>query len=276
MKFKTVEATWRDIDPKSFRGRTADVSDCTTLIEDSTVVTLNGQVLIVYISNLDEDLSVFQDVLDKVKMSKNFRSNGTVTTSNIFGYAPRNHVRNHPCRAVTLAASQPTEHDVVKKYASIAKKYYHMFNPSMAEKHQQMTDENVLSDYRINDTMFTSGIINHNNPLKYHFDAGNYSDVWSCMFAFKKDIEGGYLSCPEINMSFKCGNCSLTMFDGQSLIHGVTPIKKLKEDAVRYTVVYYSLKQMWNCVETKDEVSRLRELRSSIELKNKNKGKPPA
>jgi hypothetical protein len=92
------------------------------------------------------------------------------------------------------------------------------------------------------------------------------------MFAFKKDIEGGYLSVPEIDMVFKCGSGSLTMFDGQGLIHGVTPIRKLSEFAVRYTVVYYSLQQMWNCITPKDEISRLRQSRAELEMRKKTHG----
>lgn len=272
MIIKTIEAKFRDINPKEFRGKTAQVTDYSELIEDNTIVTLNGKPLLIYIANLEEDLSRFQDVLDHVKYSTSYRSNGMLTTSRIFGYAPRNVVRNHPCRAVTMAAEQPTEHETVKKYAELADKYYSMFAPELASEHKKMTHENVLPEYRIGDSMFTSGIINHNNPLKYHFDAGNYKNVWSCMFAFKKDIEGGYLAVPEINMGFKCGNGSLTMFDGQGLLHGVTPIKKLSESAVRYTVVYYSLLQMWNCITPKDEISRLRHSRAELELRKKTHG----
>jgi len=273
IKPKIIQAKFKQIDPKSLKGKTAQATDGSQFIEDSTIIMYDGRPLVVYIASMEEDLRLFQDVLDHVKYSKSFRTNGMLTTSRIFGYAPRNVVRNHPCRAVTMAQDQPTEHEVVKKYASLAQKYYEMFNPNLAEEHRKMTLENVLPEYRIGETMFTSGIINHNNPLKYHFDAGNYKNVWSAMFAFKKDIEGGYLACPEIDTVFKCGNGSLTMFDGQGLIHGVTPIKKLSENATRYTVVYYSLQQMWNCITPKDEISRMRNQRAEIEMKKKNHGK---
>ena len=113
--------------------------------------------------------------------------------------------------------------------------------------------------------MFTSGIINDNNPLLYHFDAGNYKGVYLAMFGFKKGIEGGFLSVPEIDLRFKIGNKSLTLFDGQGLIHGVTPIKKTHPDAKRYTIVYYSLQQMWNCKTPGTELEILRERRTSLE-----------
>jgi len=59
------------------------------------------------------------------------------------------------------------------------------------------------------------------------------------------------------------------LFDGQSILHGVTPITKTSEDAVRFTVVYYSLKQMWSCESPGDEIQRMRMKRAEIEIKKK-------
>jgi hypothetical protein len=115
--------------------------------------------------------------------------------------------------------------------------------------------------------MYTSGIINENNPLKYHFDAGNFKGTWSAMFGFRKKTEGGYLSLPEIEIGIEIKNNSLLLFDGQSLLHGVTPIKMLEKDSKRYTIVYYSLQQMWNCKPIDDEIIEQRKIRNEIEKK---------
>jgi hypothetical protein len=50
-------------------------------------------------------------------------------------------------------------------------------------------------------------------------------------------------------------------------LHGVTPIKKLKQSATRFTVVFYSLKQLWNCETNVDEISRLRARRAEYEFR---------
>jgi hypothetical protein len=271
MAIRSISATIRNLNPKDFKERSAKPEDCSTLIDEDTIVTVDGRIVLVYIAKVDEDMREFVDALGRVNYLKSYRSNGLLSTARIFGYAPRNAVRNHPCRAATLSAEQPTESQVVQMFAEVAAKYYRQHNPAMAAEHDRLTLENVRPEYRMGDTMFTSGIINHNNPLRYHFDSGNYKNVWSAMFAFKKDIEGGYLAIPELDMCLKCTSGSLTLFDGQSLIHGVTPIRKLSENAVRYTVVFYSLKQMWNCELPKDEVSRIRQMRAEIELKKRNK-----
>ena len=48
----------------------------------------------------------------------------------------------------------------------------------------------VRPEWRIPGTIFTSGIINKNNPLRYHRDAGNFPRLWSCMYAIAADCGG--------------------------------------------------------------------------------------
>jgi len=262
---KSINAKKREINIKEFRHRRAEEKDFSTLIDEDTCVYIDGKLAIVYVAAVEEDMSSFYTALESIRYDKSTRTSGLVTTSRIFGYAPRNVIRNAPCRASSLAGDAPEHHDAIVRAAAIAGKYYHKYNPELATLHQQLTDEKVLGNYKLGKTMFTSGIINDNNPLLYHFDAGNYKGVYSAMFGFKKGIEGGFLSVPEIDLGFKIGNKSLTLFDGQGLIHGVTPIKKTHPDAKRYTIVYYSLQQMWNCKTPGTELEILRERRTSLE-----------
>jgi hypothetical protein len=269
MAMQYLNAKLKGIDVKEYRHRSAAESDCSILIDEDTTIMVDGKPLVVYIANVSGEAKMLFDALTKIKYDSTVRTSGLVTSSRIFGYAPRNGIRNLPCRSTSLARESPKENRILKKFASVAAHYYNKTNEDLAKRHQQMTDEKVLGNYKMDDSMFTSGIVNHNNPLKYHFDSGNYVGVWSAMFAFKRDIEGGHLACPELDIAFKCSNHSLTMFDGQSILHGVTPIKKMKSDAVRYTVVYYSLKSMWSCETPQNEVERMRGMRQEIELKRK-------
>ena len=259
----------RTIDLKEFRHRSAAESDCSTLVDEDTTMLLDGKPSLVYIANVAKDARLLFDSLKQIKYSINNRTSGIITSSRIFGYSPRNGMRNSPCRSASIALEFPVQSQILKRFAKVAADYYNKTNQELAELHQKLTDEKVLPIYKIDGSMFTSGIVNHNNPLKYHFDSGNYKGVWSAMFAFKRDIEGGYLACPEFDTAFKCSNQSLLMFDGQSILHGVTPINKLKPDAVRYTVVYYSLKAMWNCESPSNEIERMRSTRQVIELSRK-------
>ncbi len=84
------------------------------------------------------------------------------------------------------------------------------------------------------------------------------NEVYSCMIVFKGGIGGGYLSVPEYGVGFQLPNNSLFLFDGQGILHGVTPIRRQNDLAYRFSVVYYSLKRMWACLEVDEELARVR------------------
>ncbi len=90
------------------------------------------------------------------------------------------------------------------------------------------------------------------------------------MIVFKDGIKGGYLAMPEYDISVECKNGAAFFFDGQKILHGVTPIEKTKLAATRYSVVYYSLQQMWSCLPLGMEIERIKKLRSDREMKRFN------
>src|SRR6185369_973882 len=159
-------------------------------------------------------------------------------------------------------------------------KYYEQWNPTGYKSHCEAVQK-VLPQYRLHGTPFTSGIINDNNPLAYHYDSGNFKGVWSAMFGFKRHVEGGHLSVPELvdtdnrALGFEIADKSLLLFDGQGLLHGVTPIRKTRAEARRFTVVFYSLQQMWKCEPVESEVQRIRRIRTERERKRAAGGHDP-
>jgi hypothetical protein len=78
------------------------------------------------------------------------------------------------------------------------------------------------------------------------------------MVVFKHKVSGGHLAMPEYGVAFECAHNTAMMFDGQEILHGVTPIKKEGESSLRYSIVYYSLQQIWNCLPLTEEIARLR------------------
>lgn len=263
---KTLQAHKVELDLADYKMRSAQEKDYHTLVTESVLVYEGDTLMIAYVE-LDLDCSDVVDALLRIKYEKNYRSNGLPTTSRIFGFSPRNSLRNDYCTATSLAKESPQDHAVITDYASKVATYYRNLNPDLYQKHLHDTDEHVIGDYRVKDSPFTSGIINKNNPLKYHFDSGNFKDVWSCMLVFKQDIGGGYLSVPQYGLGFQLKHNSLFMFDGQSLLHGVTPIKKKNAQSFRYSIVYYSLRQMWNCLPITDELLRIQKKRIEREEK---------
>ena len=71
---------------------------------------------------------------------------------------------------------------------------------------------------------------------------------------------------PEIDISLEVADNSLTIFDGQDLLHGVSPIEYIHEESYRYSVVYYSLERMWQCMTVGEEISRIRSKKMTREI----------
>lgn len=116
----------------------------------------------------------------------------------------------------------------------------------------------ILPMWRVRETPFTSGIINSSNPLKYHFDRGNFTGVLSCMLTLRNKISGGALSIPEFNIRLALQDATYLLFDGQSILHGVTPIQRLGAAAYRYTIVYYSLEALLRAKTPDEELAECR------------------
>lgn len=256
---QTLTLKKRELNFKEYVKRSAVEADFETLIKGDTVIIDEDtkEVVAVYVK-MNNDTTEIMGALERIKYSVSTRSNGLKTTSRIFGYMPRVAFRNDFCSSTSLATEQPREHAAICNYGKQLAKLYSDFSEETYQKHLETTESKVLEEYRIPETPFTSGIINKNNPLKYHFDSGNFKNVYSCMVVFKHKVKGGYLSMPEYNIGFECAHNTAMMFDGQESLHGVTPIKRESEMSRRYSIVYYSLRQIWNCLPLDEEIARLR------------------
>ena len=257
------------INLREFVQRRASEQDCPNLLKDEfkLVDKESGKVVALYCRPKGED-DKFKDLFEaclKTKYQETYRTSGLKTTSRIFGYNPRNAIRKDFCSITSFATEQSEQHQRVLNGGALAAKYYALHNQELYDSHLSTTQAKIVDDYRLPDVPFTSGIINDNNPLCYHFDAGNFKDVWSAMIVLKDRIAGGFLSMPEYGVACEVANNSIFYFDGQSILHGVTPIRKLEPDSRRFSIVYYSLRAMWDCQPLRDEIARARMRREQVE-----------
>jgi hypothetical protein len=186
--------------------------------------------------------------------------------SRVFGFRPPipyNPQGNTPALC-SLSKDSPRQHQVICDFGWLMDSLYKCYAPEVYARHQKEL-ESVLPIYRIPKTVFTSGIVNQNNPLKYHFDKGNFEGVLSCMVVFKNLVGGGNLIIPEFGAGFELADRSFFLFDGQRYLHGVTPVKKMNRSGYRYSVVYYSLRSMARCQSLEDELTKVRKNRMTIE-----------
>jgi len=260
---KTIRVKKKQVDHREFIRRSATIDDYSELIHEPCIIKDENDLIVgVYGVLTGDRLEQLRSAITKIKITKNKRTQGLITQSRIFGYMPREPIRKNWCSSVMLSRENPKNHAIVCQFATVLADYYKTYAPEIYSKHLSIVKDKVLPQWKIKDSPFTSGIINKNNPLKYHFDSGNFRSVYSNMVGFKKDIEGGHLAMPEYDIGLAIADGSITFFDGQSILHGVTPIQYLTEDAYRFTVVYYSLKGMWKCLPIDKEIARIRNIKA--------------
>lgn len=272
---KTLEVAYKPLNAKEYKSRYAIESDAEINVKEDTLITHNGEPILLY-KKIDWcDTKLLRDACHSVKYVTDTRlpkknQRGITTRSAIFGYRPRVPLRQDFCSATSMAWNNQAEHHVVTQFAANLSEIYAMYFPETYAHHKKQM-ERIKEEWVIPNSIFTSGIINKNNTLQYHHDTGNFKGVLSNMVAFKDGVAGGRLVLPEYNIKLEIGDNTITIFDGQSIIHGVTPIKMHKPNAYRYTIVYYSLEQMWKCDTIKEEVLRIRKLKSQREKKRISK-----
>lgn len=248
-----LEAERRPVDLGRYRGAFADERHVSTIVDEPCAVHVDGeeQPSVVYVE-LERRLPEAVAALRRIEFQRVNRTAGMLSTSRTFGYAPKKPVRQlDTCSAAKLARDQPAEHAIIAGLAEVVEEWYRRLNAPLYEQHERTVDT-VLPEWRLGGGVFTSGIINRNNKLPYHFDGGNFADCWSNMLVFKRACVGGDLVCPELDLCFRLRDHSLFMFDGQGILHGVSPFRLARADGYRYSIVFYSLREMWRC-ETKAE-----------------------
>ena len=265
---RTIEIKRKTINYDEYVRRSALASDYSFLIKEPTVIMENGVPVVIY-DEIPSGLSTenMRRALMSLRYESSERTGGLKTFSRIFGYSPRVVHRKDFCSATSLAREFPSQHAQLCRFAEKVSGVYRTWNQTGYEKHLQATIKNVLPEYILSGSPFTSGIVNKNNILKYHFDSGNFKNVSSAMVVFKRDVSGGFLVLPEFDCALEVANNSLTIFDGQSILHGVSPIKEESPFHYRYSAVYYSLRQMWNCKPLSEELARIRDVKTSRERK---------
>jgi len=248
--------------------RTALETDYSRLINEDCKLydSDSGELIGVYFTMPKTPSDVLMALMS-IKYDKNKRLKSLITHSRIIGWRPREQIRNNYCSSSSMARKEPKQHAILIQFAHVLTKYYKEFVPEMFKKHQQIADDNILPEWTITDTPFSSGIVNKNNELHYHYDAGNFKDVYSNMVAFKSNIGGGFLSLPEYDVGLEIATNSVLLFDGQKILHGVTPIKLFNANSFRYTIVYYTLKAMWTCEPLTKELARYKRVRTELEGK---------
>ena len=182
---------------KDYVKRSATEQDYTQLITESCVgIDKDTNEIIFLYTTIGIDTGELVEALKDVTYQKTERSAGLVTNSRVFGYRPRITMRSDFCSSASLTRENPKVAELTEKLALRMQELYQENIPDTFAEHKARSTE-IRQEWLIKDTLFSSGIINKNNQLRYHRDAGNFEKVFSCMLVLKGGAEGGCLSVPE-------------------------------------------------------------------------------
>ncbi len=237
------------------------------LIDEDSTILVDGEPAVVYIGGqvLEPDLeSALIETCRRVDYNESARTDGLQTRSKTFGALPRVTLRRDFCTKAMMEQDQPQEAAFFHRLAKHTSKLFEIKNLQRYERQKALV-AGILPEWRLPGDVFTSGIVNWNNELRYHHDAGNFPDCWSAMYAFSSDCKGGDLVIPELDLRFSFREPALIMFDGAKLLHGVTPID-LRPLGYRYSVVFYAMKQLCRCGTVEQELARIRSVKSKREV----------
>lgn len=271
-----LEDYYHPIGKGSLRGkrafRNATMQDVSRLLKGNWLMYDEDlqRVVLAYL-RIPEDCSGLVPHLQKIKWEISNRLDGTPSQARTAGFLEPSPLRQRDfCRLSGLAGEDPVTHAAILSYVPRLVKHYQRINPELYQQHCADA-ESLLPEYHIEDTPFTSAIVNRDNVLPYHYDSGNIKDRWSLMLGLKHDVgedetgSAGYLVIPEYDLALEIADNTLTAFDGQVALHGVTPFRKLSSRAYRFTIVWYAKAGMWRCLTMEQEVRKAAKLRTEKE-----------
>ena len=225
-----------------------------------------GEPILAYLPFVGDVAGLRRAVL-AVPMATTLRGSGTRNISRTFGMASRNVVmRRESCRPAGLALEKPELHAILVGAARDLDAMMEEIAPGVRAKDAE-TVGGVENDWRIaEDSLWTSGNINYSSALPYHRDRANFA-TWSAMPVLRRRMRGGYLRVPEYDLTIGCRDGWVVFFNGNLLVHGVTPMEPVAgpDDGYRYSIVYYALRGMKDCFSVAIEQAEARKRRTARE-----------
>jgi hypothetical protein len=185
------------------------------------------------------------------------RMSGIRAANEYFGTTPPEQAKKrYACRDGRLYAKHSEYRKMIEDISVAAWRKFQQEFPKQAAQHEDLVRTQIHPDWLIAGTPFTSGIVNDRSALPYHKDAGNLLGSWSMMLTLRAHTEGGALNIPELGLCLGVPDHSLSIFEGQRFWHGVTPLIYRKNDAYRFTLVWYVKERIRQCGCREEEAER--------------------
>lgn len=185
------------------------------------------------------------------------RLSGIHVAHRVFGFTPPQPMRRrYGCSRSSFDIQYPEILQQVEQFTLLAEWVLRTFAPDVHERTGEVVRAAVPDDWRIERTLWTSGIINNTAALPMHRDSGNIPGSWSAMLSARQQCDGGMLYLADYDCYLSVPHGSISIFDGQSVAHGVTPLIPRGPDAQRFTLVAYSKTGMARCADCRETEGR--------------------
>lgn len=233
-------------------GEGSRVLDRDTAIIDSQT----GEVVVAYVECAHSIATRLAQHLRSVKWDRDVLNNPSTTTRlsgvavrhRTFGYAPPSYLRRrYGCSRSQFNADYPEAMNVLAEFCRTAEHVFRTLAEDVYERTAGAVLELIAPAWRIAGTPWTSGIINATAALPYHRDQANVPSSWSAMLGCRDQVSGGLLHLLDYDVYLPVRHGSITIFDGQSVTHGVTPMTIDHAAGWRYTCVTYAKQLMSHC-----------------------------
>lgn len=176
------------------------------------------------------------------------RLSGLHVAHRVFGYTPPQAMRKrYGCSRSRFDVDYPEAMKLVNDFTLLAEWVFRTFAPDVHKHTGEHVRGLIGDDWRIARTLWTSGIINNTAALPMHKDSGNVKESWSAMLGCRNQMDGGLLYLADYDTYLTIPHGSISIFDGQSVAHGVTPMTPRGPDAWRFTLVCYCKNTMKAC-----------------------------
>jgi len=230
----------------------------------TTVVDQDGRLLVVIDSFDDKDLPYVRSFLPHINYQNNLRLANfqggfeQLRTSDMsFGYRPYKPLFGMPSGALDFNKKYANWFNRLNDMTERVTEIYETISSDCFNRHKTMAQD-IRPEWLLKGGVFSQGIINNSVQHSYHYDRGNFKNTMSAMIVLKHKSTGGWLNLPALGVTLATEDSCIVFFDGQKILHGVTPIVNRYTSSKRFSIVWYTLAKMVNSLSADDEINKIR------------------
>lgn len=275
---RTIQVEVRETDIRK-RTNASDPPEGANRIGNAVVTDQYGKVVLVHKQIGNSGASLLENLRPWLARFQGWDTQGESRLSGIgsanrtFGYTEPSKMRKrYACASSLFNLGWPAATSVLELIAMDAWNELLLEAPYEAGNHLSKV-EDIKHCWRFGGAPWTSGVMNRTAAMPYHRDSGNVADSWSAMVVLRRGFEGGLLHVPELDIYLECKDLSVTLFNGQKHLHGVTPLHRPPSmqrsewqgsASYRFSIVFYAKRGFLDAGTPEEELLRAQSRASEV------------